>query len=48
MVTGIDDHSRFVVITAVMAVPAGRAVGAAATPALPATRYVRGKGAHPA
>ena len=29
MVTGIDDHSRFVVIAAVVAVPSGRAVCAA-------------------
>jgi transposase InsO family protein len=29
MVTGIDDHSRFIVIAAVVAVPSGRAVSAA-------------------
>jgi transposase InsO family protein len=34
MVTGIDDHSRFVVIAAVVAVPSGRAVCAAFTAAM--------------
>ena len=34
MVTGIDDHSRFVVIAAVVAVPSGRAVCAALTEAM--------------
>ena len=34
MVTGIDDHSRFIVIAAVVAVPSGRAVCAAVTPAI--------------
>ncbi len=34
MVTGIDDHSRFVVISAVVAVPSGRAVCAAFTAAM--------------
>lgn len=33
MVTGIDDHSRFVVITQVVAIPSGRAVCAAFTTA---------------
>jgi transposase InsO family protein len=34
MVTGIDDHSRFVVIAAVVAVPSGRAVCSAFTTAM--------------
>lgn len=34
MVTGIDDHSRFVVIAAVVAVPSGRAVCSAFTAAM--------------
>ncbi|GAA2907431.1 IS481 family transposase [Streptosporangium fragile] len=34
MVTGIDDHSRFIVIAAVVAVPSGRAVCAAFTAAM--------------
>ncbi|MDP9847003.1 IS481 family transposase [Streptosporangium lutulentum] len=34
LVTGIDDHSRFVVIAAVVAVPSGRAVCAAFTAAM--------------
>lgn len=34
MVTGIDDHSRFVVIAAVVAVPSARAVCAAFTEAM--------------
>lgn len=34
LVTGIDDHSRFVVIAAVVAVPSGRAVCAAFTQAM--------------
>jgi hypothetical protein len=34
LVTGIDDHSRFVVIAAVLAVPSGRAVCAAFTAAM--------------
>jgi transposase InsO family protein len=34
MVTGIDDHSRFVVISAVVAVPSGRAVCAVFTAAM--------------
>ena len=34
MVTGIDDHSRFVVIAAVVAVPSGRAVCDAFTAAM--------------
>jgi transposase InsO family protein len=34
LVTGIDDHSRFVVISAVVAVPSGRAVCAAFTAAM--------------
>ncbi|MGP3919187.1 IS481 family transposase [Nonomuraea sp. 10N515B] len=34
MVTGIDDHSRFVVIAAVVAVPSGRAVCSAFTKAM--------------
>jgi transposase len=34
MVTGIDDHSRFVVIAAAVAVPSGRAVCAAFTAAM--------------
>jgi transposase InsO family protein len=34
MVTGIDDHSRFVVVAAVVAVPSGRAVCAAFTAAM--------------
>jgi transposase len=34
MVTGIDDHSRFAVISAVVAVPSGRAVCAAFTAAM--------------
>ena len=34
MVTGIDDHSRFIVIAAVVAVPSGRAVCQAFTTAM--------------
>ena len=34
LVTGIDDHSRFVVVAAVVAVPTGRAVSAAFTTAM--------------
>jgi transposase InsO family protein len=34
MVTGIDDHSRFIVIAAVVVVPSGRAVCAAFTAAM--------------
>ncbi|HEY5986654.1 MAG TPA: integrase core domain-containing protein [Streptosporangiaceae bacterium] len=34
MVTGVDDHSRFVVIAAVVAIPSGRAVCAAFTAAM--------------
>ena len=45
MLTGIDDHSRFVVIAAVLAVPSGRAVADAF---LAAMRVLRGagRGAH--
>jgi transposase InsO family protein len=34
LVTGIDDHSRFVVVATVVAIPSGRAVGAAFTAAM--------------
>jgi hypothetical protein len=50
LVTGIDDHSRFVVIAAVVAVPSGRAVCAAFTAAMrrygvPAEVLTRQRGA---
>lgn len=44
LVTGIDDHSRFVVIAAVVAVPSGRAVCEAFTQAI---RRPRGSRLHP-
>ncbi|MFI8927686.1 hypothetical protein ACIG3E_08430 [Streptomyces sp. NPDC053474] len=42
LVTGIDDHSRFVVIASVVAVPSGRAVCSASSPAAWNSTFVFG------